>query len=1386
MAGAVKNRYGFPVSDLYIPRELVVGERSYSEEQLLHTGSLFVVLAEPGAGKTELLSQLGLLLTVTPMRASVFRNKTLGVEPCALVIDAMDEVARVDPLGIEDIIVKASELGAGKVIFAGRSSEWDTAETRHVKSYFGTEPVVVKLLAFTQSEQRQLFAANFPGENFDAFAAECARFELDVLLGNPQFLLLFGEAYIESGRHFVSKKAIYLDAVRRLAHEANPLLRRSTRPPDAEIVEMACEVFAKIMLSGSTGVRASEGLPSSEYPYLRSLVADNPQNAHYLPDTRLLKPSYDPGLHEPTHRIVAEYCAARYLVSRIDDPADRLSLPRVLAIIAPKGTVRTELRGMLGWMAALSRGSTQRQLIELDPYAVVANGDPSEFTAGSKKTLLKALSQLADTNPLFRRSDAWRQFNVGTFFTADIRDDVVALLSPAPVDSPLRDLVLELLSSSHAAGQFAVELRTLALDGASRRDVRKAAFSLLLEDAQFDPRPDMPALLSENSRVSLELGAIAVRSFGSGKFEPSHVVDLLRKLSELYPKKHEARDRNRDSRYFIKMMVESLDQQITVQALNQLTTGLACSCNPKYEFECTCRPGISKIVGLLLDHHLPAVSSHDAAQVWQWTRALVFHNHRSNDDSPAVGFFNENPDLRQAIQRLAVSGLTGVQAQETVSRFFHSNIHSGIRFHASDLISLAEYAFQEGLVDAWSALWVRHNIHDEQSRANPLRTLMRGQANSDARFLRVWAKFDRSTKKNDEERRFKFRSRRKRFERREAEAIEHNRAHLTANRAQIEAGKHWGWLAKFANQYLFEPDKLTNPDYGDTPLRALRNCIPFLRPHVPNLEELSQRKGGNIAEVLFAHCLVRFRANEPLHDLDPEILRTAVTEVESYPAIESEEELDAIQAELNRLVFSEPGSALAFVLAYIEPLLASKNDTPTNVEWLERKQIFHSLRETLPLEWLRRYPDMPMSAQHSLFAMAAKHGDRKQLEALIDRGFDEPLPRLGANSPEQQIAEHRHRFWALNAFFFSTARCGEAMAELRQDAKSIIAIADRADRFDRHESDYIPPLSAEAIFFILDAFVEAWPKVHLPSSYGTGDPDNEAAYRFLRDVVWRIASDIPARKLPVLNRLLEDKRFEDYWHVLLTLRADAMREAALVDFRPPSAESVSELLDSNAVASVEDLRALMVEVLSGVQVDLKGLDTDPLDTFYDGGRHVNENTARNRVVDMVRARLTALGIPVVIEHHMAEGNRSDFTATASVSGTNPLLVVEAKGQWHAELFTAAAAQLSERYSIHPNASGQGVYLVFWFGNGETVAGKVDAMIKSASELRDAILKQMPEDLQKSIDVVVLDLFRPQPAPKPTKPKTVRKPRQKSPAETTATVPAKGATRTKKPDGKPRG
>lgn len=565
-------------------------------------------------------------------------------------------------------------------------------------------------------------------------------------------------------------------------------------------------------------------------------------------------------------------------------------------------------------------------------------------------------------------------------------------------------------------------------------------------------------------------------------------------------------------------------------------------------------------------------------------------------------------------------------------------------------------------------------------------------------------------------------------------------SHLLENRELIEAGRHGGWLAEFGQNYLFEPEKLTkNPDYGETPIRALRNSLTELKDKVPALEALGRRQGVVVADILLAACLARFRDGESLDTIDSSILAAVKAEMSSYPTLEEGEER-AFEDELDHILFAESGAAEDFARRFLEVQLASSEETPTRVDWLERKTAFQHLRATLPLEWLGRFPFMPLEAVRQLFELAAVHADRTQLAQLIDARLADPVADSGTDADKRGRA--RRKFWLLNSFFFSTGKANESWAELRADSDTIFAIEDRTGRFGRSEGAFWPPLTAEAIYKIFDAFVTVWPKVHLPSSFGSGDPPNEKAYRFLHDCGWRIANDLPDRRLPVLERMLADPRFETFRDILLTVRAEAKRQLALQDFRAPAPSDISALLEKNDIATVEDLRALLVEELVEVQKWLKGSETDPLDTFYESGKHVDENTARNRIVDRLNGRMTALGLSMVIEHHMAAGNRCDFTAAATVSGARFLLVVEVKGQWNTHLFTAAAAQLDERYAIHPDAARQGVYLVLWFGNGETVAGKWEPSITSPEQLRNQIVGKMAKELDGLIDVVVLDLSRP--------------------------------------------
>jgi hypothetical protein len=1259
------------------------------------------------------------------------------------VIDAMDEIARIDTLATDQIIDLASQSSARTVIFAGRSSEWDQGRTAHVKECFGTNPIIVHLTPFNVDEQRQLFVSNFPGEDFEAFAKEAHKFELSPLLGNPEFLKLFGEGYIEGGRVFASKAKIFADAAKRLAYETKrSLLRR--RPETSEIVALGGRVFAKLMLSGATGIATVEQLSDCDFPYINSLCHD-PRQLGFLIDTHLFKPTHDADKHEPVHRIVAEYCAADYLAKRIKDPRDRLSLARILAVMAPNGSIRGELRGMLGWIAALGDEKLQIAAIRLDPYAVLANGDPSQLTPNAKRKLLAALGDLAERDPMFRRSDRWRRFNIGQFFSPDVLEEVRIILSKP---GALRTLVLELLIGTEAALGLMPELTPLMENAAVDTETRMWALEVLLSVPLYTPAADFTGLLAEGSPCSLEIAATAITKRGVSAAGASDVVVLLSRLSGLYPEP-DSEHQDRISRYFIATLVRSFNLGDIITFLDALSAEL---CAPEHKVRCTYRYARSKIIGRLLDRYFElAPAPHDPARIWQWAKSLRFQKQVNGDRSAAVQHLGQDHALRRSVQQLSLSEITGQEAvQEAVTRLYSSHGHSGLNMHQGDRECLSQYASDNGLVDVWTALLCPHVISSHRG-PNPTRAGQRTQSRTSRALLAAWSRREKFWRDHTKSTGKPVGSRvRKRQAKRAAAVQQSNRTHLRENLIQIEAGQHWGWLQLFAELYLLEPGELAGVvDDPHTPLRALRNCLQMLQSHIPSVQNLGGGKGTNSAQISLAACLVRYRDGDSLDTIDGPILAAAKTQA-SFHASFAEGEQERFETVLDAALFRSPDAAEAFVRSYLEAQLAATEHAPNQVYWLDRYAAFQPLRATLPLEWLERFPQTRLEKTRALFRIAASHASHKDLLALIDRRLTDPEGGDDGGPEREKQSRARKAFWQLNAFLYNTPGGETAWEQLKTDPATIFALAEVLG-YAHSQGPYERPLAtAMQVFKILDAYVDMWPKVPLPNAWGSGDPENETAYRFLCECIWKIKEDTPERQLAVLKRIIADPRFADFHEVALTLRTDAHGQLALRDFRPPHPSEINGLLDKNEVASVEDLRALMVEELGEVQKWIDAAETDPIVSFYSGGKRVDENTARNRIVDQLQGRMKAMGLSVVIERHMSGGNRCDIGTSAMIEGANRLLLTEVKGQWNKELYTAASAQLDERYAIHPDAARQGVYLALWYGNGEKIAKRSDRTITTAAQLKDRIISTMPEELRSRVDVVVLDLSRSLPAPKPKK------------------------------------
>lgn len=1335
----------------YIARVLFDEKRTYTESDLLASSSHIVVLAEPGAGKTDLLSNLASTLQTERVSATRFRYLPPTTTCRVLVIDAFDEVSRIDQTGVFEILAKAQATGADKVIISSRSSEWDSTSTHHFSEFFGQHPKIVRLTAFNLEEQKQLFENQLPDETFYQFRSEVARFELDPLLANPIFLKLFADAYIESERHFSDKNSIFEKAIDHLAKEVNSGISQRAVTSIEKKIEFANEAFAKLLLSGSEGVSLTDANADRLYPRLASLISDG-SSPDCILDTRLFKPADRQAQHLPVHKIVAEFCAARYLTSRILNSSDNLSLPQCLAIIAPNSTIRDELRGMLGWMAALGNETIQKTAITLDPYAVLANGDPSQLLPSSKRLLIQKLTEAAKENPLFRRGDVWRTFSASGFFTQDVVDQLKPLLSNPNQPGDLLGLLLELLAGSPAILHLVDELRQLLLDPENDYYIRLLASNCLVEIQECNHQSDVLMLISEASETSLKIAANIIDKVGAESFELPFILDFLRACFPLYPDK-KTFERTIGERYFIKKLISTLKLSTVEWLLNELTCSLSCVCN-KPDYECECRNGVSKVAGILLDSYFDLLGPpYEPSKIWQWLKKLNFHNEPTTSRSRSVQELQQNDELRQGIIQIAFKDKTDLdEIIELQIEFFNgSNYHhSGLCFREQDYRFIIDFAFDAENSALWSRfLAVHHNPPNKEIRGvNILRKHMREQAKLKPRFMREWALKNRNIQKYQYKIRkqaFPYTRRGKKREKEQDKIRAGNIKYVSENRELVESGRHWTCLSRFAYLVLDKPEQI-EPEFGDISLvkNALMNCFDFIEPEIPSLQNMAElwceSKSINVEIILIAACFVTLRETGHLESVKPHILAAARTRTSShFRAIDTVEQ-DALMAEIDRLLFPILEDAEEFVRGYIEPQLTIKGFKHPQVSWLKSYSALKPLQKKLPLEWLHRFLDIEINTQNELFEMAAQYGDREEVEKLIIQRCAELMPS-SLNQYDKNEASQSRIFWLVRAFYFLPEMPADHWKWLSRDKNTVLAFSNYSGRLTSHDCDYRPNLSSRKIELILDAFIQSWPEPKAQSNSGwvSHRPASEIAYQFLSAIIWNLGEDDPDNSLPILNRLIADSRFTVFEASFRSIRATAIRAKALRNFEAPSPQKIVSLLDDNEVVTVEGLRALLLQELMDYQADLDGSETTSKDIFYEKGERLGEVPATLRIADRMRLRLEGNGITVTPEHQLKDANRSDFTFSKVIRGQRRLLVAEVKGQWHRELYSAASKQLFERYSIHPDAENQGIYLILWFGKDEKIAGRKNTKIRDAETLKKSIEGTIPDDLKGRIDVFVLDL-----------------------------------------------
>lgn len=1326
----------------FIPRKLQfsVGTeiREVGHEVLREMAGNVVLLGEAGGGKTRLTEELGSLEGFTRCTARQLLNgvprRLLG-NATVLVIDAVDEVAvKAEGDAVDLVLRSLREINFPRFILSCRSAEWRAATMREaIREQYGDAPTEVTLAPLTDDDARKFLAGYLDDEDRASQIVEHFRQHgLADWLGNPQTLAMLGD--VADGVLPETATALFSQYVDRAWFE------HSKARPDAPLRKLGDQAvldslgaaFAVLILTGSEALsdEPRHEVEAGEIALAELAPLPGAQNLAAALKSRLCKGSAERRTFQ--HKRIGEYLGARWLAKWANTPLKR---SRLLTMLTVNGIVPANLRGIHAWLAMDPHFAPS--VIQTDPAGLIEYGDADSLTQAQGRMLLDALGKLALQNPLFStgRSPRARSLLKGALLAESWRilteqDDRGRWRYPFA----LRIVIAEQLSDPEVVEELRSELRAMLMDKKQAFAIRATAGEAL---ALYGDLPDWPSILeslrSQASEDSCRLAIGLLEDVGLETFSDRQIVELVLAYTGVticaFPKPSDER-RTVGVMFFLRFQLPNarLDG-----VLDEFANYLE-PYNENYsididDFE------LKSLVGELVVRRLALTASQplrSPVDLWRWlrpfrgTRGLL----HSKKDEIAEWLGRHNAQ-RRAIQRYV---LIDMESGKDVRRRQWQLLEPlpGAALESGDVAALLDgLEVNDG---RWRDL-LTMTYHDESRGAEAREAAKRFVANRPD-MLR-WID-SLSTPKAPEWQAREHERERKRMARDAIRNAEHRAAYL-ADRSNLLTGDLGAQPAQAYLGHFSDLPKDVPPHNRiaqwlgkDLEADALQGFEAYLTRDPPALtahqiaESWAEGHYWPIAWVLVAALMERLRNGTGFNDLSDERLIAAMLQIEhGLSRSEEAKELgDALEAELLRR-----GSFEAYARLLIEPHLKSARAHITGLYGLMRGNDHLALASKLAAEWLRRYPAMAPDVEEELIDCLIRVHEMDALrEAAKSRMAD-----------ESRDARSRRNCQAI-ALWADFDEVKSSLEEVvHSDPDILWAVRDRLSG-GRHGDGAAVHIPSRLSAWLVEHFRAVWEFREYPGGVRSGERNAWDATQYLSSLIGKLGDD-PSDEAVALVAQLRDAPNDGYTAYLRRVATEQEAKRAELAYEPPTIADLATALAGSVPATIGALKAEVLAALERVQDRVRSDPTDCWRGFYrdDGVTPKAEEDCSDHLANLLK--IEAPEIRFEPEFHVGSDREVDIAC--SVTGMR--IPIEAKGQWNADLWTAADWQLGGQQAVDHLAGGHGIYLVYWFGS-QTGRKKLrnpptGRIPSSAQELTSRLSEALVATKRKNLTVAVLDLTR---------------------------------------------